>query len=106
MGMDILFIDVGIGLSRMNGALAGMLRTTYYAADIASKVRDLRLAEMADEPNDIYRANIQISELNAMNACLAVVRYKQLRGFYVDDKTPLHLLMGIESLHTFGLTSP
>ena len=85
---------------------SGTLRTTYYAAENATKVRDLQLAEMADNPDDIYRRNIQISELNALNACIAVIRYKQLRGFYVDDNTPFHLLMSVENLHTFGLVAP
>jgi hypothetical protein len=65
-------------------------------------MRQMQLAETADDPDDIYQRNVQIAELNALNASLAVVRYKQLRGFYVDDNTPHHLLMGVEKLHTFG----
>jgi hypothetical protein len=33
-----------------------------------------------DDPDDIYRKSVQIAELNALNACLAVIRYKQVRG--------------------------
>jgi hypothetical protein len=61
----------------------------------------MRLAEMADDPDDIYRRNVQIAELNALNASIAMIRYKQLRGFYVDDNQSYHLLMGIENLRTF-----
>ena len=43
------------------------------------------MAEMSDQPDDIYRTNIQISEINALNACLAVIRYKQIRGFYFEE---------------------
>jgi hypothetical protein len=103
ISLRIPFIDVGMGLNRKQGALAGTLRATYYAVDNATAVRDLRLAEMADDPEDVYRTNVQIAELNALNACIAVIRYKQLRGFYVDDNAVYHLLMGVESLHTFGL---
>jgi hypothetical protein len=74
-----------MGLNRKEGALAGTLRATYYAAENAAQVCEKKLAEMSDDPNDLYRRNVQISELNALNACLAIIRYKQLRGFYVDD---------------------
>ena len=79
--LRIPFIDVGMGLNRKQGPLSGMVRTTHYAVEKATEVRDLQLAEMADDPDDIYRRNVQISELNAQNACFAVIRYKQLKGF-------------------------
>jgi hypothetical protein len=101
ISLKIPFIDVGMGLNRKEGALSGTLRATYYSANDAAKVRDMQLAEMVDDPDDIYRKNIQIAELNALNACLAVIRYKQLRGFYVDDNASYHLLMDIANLKTF-----
>jgi hypothetical protein len=102
IGLNVPFMDVGMGLNRKRGPLAGTIRTTYYSADQATKVRDMQLAEMADDPNDIYRASVQIAELNALNASIAMVRYKQLRGFYVDDSASFHLLMGVENLRTFA----
>src|SRR5439155_13076082 len=95
--ISIPFIDVGMGLNRKLGPLSGMIRTTYYSAENAAAVRGMRLAEMADDPDDIYRVNVQIAELNALNASLAMIRYKQLRGFYADDGAPFHLLMGVEN---------
>ena len=56
------------------------------------KVKDLHLAEMTDRPDEEYRTNIQISELNALNACLAVIKYKQVRGFYFEESPVYHLL--------------
>lgn len=96
--MKIPFIDVGMGLNRKQGALSGMLRVTYFSADDAERVRQMGLVELADQPDDLYRANIQIAELNAMNACLAVIRYKQLRGFYVEDAPVFHLLFGVSDM--------
>ena len=61
---------------------------------------------MVDDPDDIYRRTVQVSELNALNASLAVVRYKQLRGFYLNDNRLYHLLVSVEQLHTFGMTEP
>ena len=35
-------------------------------------------------PDDEYDRNIQIADLNALNAMLAVIRWKKLYGFYAD----------------------
>ena len=102
ISLRIPFIDVGMGLKRKEGALSGTLRATCYGIDDAAKVRGMQLAEMVDDPDDIYRRNVQISELNALNACIAVVRYKQLRGFYHNDNTSFHLLMGVGNLRMFA----
>jgi len=101
VSLGIPFIDVGMGLNRKQGALSGAIRATYYSANDAAKVRNMQLAEMADDPDDMYRSNVQISELNALNASVAMVRYKQLRGFYVEESAIYHFLMGIENMRTF-----
>lgn len=98
----IPFIDVGMGLNRKHGALNGMIRTTYYSAEDAQRIREKRLAEEADSQNDLYRTNIQISEINALNACLAVIRFKQLRGFYLEELPYYHLVFGVTDLKTAG----
>lgn len=79
-----------------------MLRMTYYSAERGAEVRARGLAEMADAPGDEYRTNVQISELNALNAALAVLRYKQLRGFYVDDSELYQALFGVNDLSLLG----
>lgn len=98
ISLGIPFIDVGMGLDRKEHALAGMLRATYYPADKAAQIREMGLAELADHPDDVYRAQVQISELNAMNACLAVMRYKQIRGFYLEKQSPFHMLFDTTEL--------
>jgi hypothetical protein len=95
IGLGIPFIDVGMGLDRKRGSLSGMLRTTYYPPDRAQQLRSMQLAEMIDEPDDAYRSNIQTGELNALNACLAIIKYKQLKGFYIDDSAYVHTLFDI-----------
>lgn len=105
ISLHIPFIDVGMGLNRKQGSLSGTIRATYYATDSATRIRDMQLAEMVDDPDDIYRSNVQIAELNALNASIAMIRYKQLRGFYVEDRAPYHLLMGVENMRTFTETS-
>jgi hypothetical protein len=102
MARGIPFIDVGMGLLRQKGELAGTLnglvRTTYYAADKAKKVCEIGLAPLTDPEDDIYRVVIQVSELNALNGCLAMIRFKQLRGFYTQEVAFYHLMFGIGDL--------
>lgn len=98
----IPFIDVGMGLNRKRGSLNGQLRTTYYSAEQGQEVIEKELAPLNDNPNDLYKTNIQISELNALNACLAVIKFKQLRGFYFEEIPYYHLLFEVGDLKLVG----
>lgn len=100
--MQIPFIDVGMGLDKAKGKISGMLRTTYYPAGSAQVLVDKRLAPMADYPDDEYKVNIQISELNAMNASIAILKYKQIRGFYSDCRDYYNVLFDINDSHIVG----
>lgn len=102
ISMKIPFIDVGMGLNRKHGPLNGMLRVTYYSPENAQKLRDKNLAEMSDRPDDEYRNNIQTGELNALNAALAIIRYKQLKGFYFEQDPLFHILFEIADLKIVG----
>ncbi len=98
----IPFIDAGMDLNRKRGPLNGMLRTTYHSAEHGQVIRDKKLAPLVDSPDDEYRTNIQISELNALNTCLAVIRFKPLRGFYFEEVPYCHLLLEVSDLKTVG----
>jgi len=98
----IPFIDVGMGLNRKRGPLNGQLRTTYYSPEFGQNVRGMNLAPLTDSPDDLYKTNIQISELNALNACLAVIKFKQLRGFYFDEISTYHNLFEVGDLKIVG----
>ena len=102
LATGIPFIDVGMGLNRKQGALGGMLRATYYSVEHGRETRDKRLAELADTSDDLYRTNIQVGELNALNACLAIIKFKQLRGFYFEEVPYYHLLFGVGDLKVQG----
>lgn len=82
-GWDIPFIDVGIGLYRSESGLGGQVRTTTSTPDRRHHVHEGCIS-FADPADDLYRANIQIADLNMLNAALAVVRWKKLLGFYAD----------------------
>ncbi len=100
--LKIPFIDVGMGLDKDMGSISGTLRTTNFTEESAQEIMNKRLAPLSDIPDDVYKNNIQISELNALNACLAIIKYKQLRGFYVDDNSYYHTLFNIDGLNCVG----
>lgn len=80
------FIDVGMGIERAGDKLLGIVRTTLGTA--ASGVYGPQLKKLQRDPSPYGRAeyeqNVQIVELNALNAALAVIRWKKWRGFYLD----------------------
>lgn len=102
MKLKIPFIDVGMGLDRDKGSISGTARTTYFSAELSQDIVSKNLVPMTDLPDDVYRNNIQISELNALNACLAIIKYKQLKGFYADDRNYYHLLYTIDNSTIMG----
>lgn len=100
--LKIPFIDVGMGLKRKNGLLTGDLRTTYYSVEHAQKTKERKLSPISDNPDDIYKTNIQIAEVNAINACLAVLKYKQLREFYYIEEPLTHMILRLGDLKLIG----
>jgi hypothetical protein len=96
----IPFIDVGMGLNRREGQLDGTIRATYYSVEDAQRLLDLNLAELVDDPADEYRVHIQTAELNALNAALAVIKFKQIRGFYFDKDALNSLVTHVGNIKT------
>ncbi|HEX7089943.1 MAG TPA: ThiF family adenylyltransferase [Longimicrobiales bacterium] len=78
----VSFIDVGMGIQQVDGSLRGLLRVTTSTPEKRDHV-GYRVSR-ATSVDDAYTTNIQIAELNALNAALAVIRWKKLRGFYAD----------------------
>lgn len=77
------FIDVGMGVIEENGALLGQIRVSTSESDEHTYVNPtVQVSE--DNIEDVYSRNIQIAELNALNAVLAVIKWKKLMGFYLD----------------------
>lgn len=103
--MKIPFIDVGMGLRRKDGKLKGMIRTSYFSTDEDQIKEGKSRIPLTDNPDNVYKTNIQIGELNALNACLAVIRYKQLRGFYMESMDSYELLFNISDMTMAGSDS-
>ncbi|MEG3087433.1 ThiF family adenylyltransferase [Sphingomonas sp. PB4P5] len=86
----VSFIDVGMGLELDEGSLGGILRVTASTPEHRDHVR--RHVALADAAaGDIYASNIQVADLNALNAVLAVIKWKKLRGFYRDLEGEHHM---------------
>jgi hypothetical protein len=81
----VSFIDVGMDVVQNKETLEldGTCRVTTITA---GKNGHLARSIPMDQDNDdaIYRQNIQVADLNALNAQLAVIKWKQLLGFYED----------------------
>jgi hypothetical protein len=91
------FLDAGIEAREVPGEmLAGQCRTT-----LVTPARHDHLAEratLADVPhNDLYASNIQIAELNALNAAMAVLAWKKYVGFYGDHSGELHAVYSVST---------
>ena len=94
--LNIPFIDVGMGISDAGESLFGQLRTTLSVEGFREQAHHRLSLSGNDAAND-YDRNIQIVELNAMNAALAVIRWKKFMGFYTDlgqEHTSLYQLDG------------
>lgn len=82
---EVPFIDVGMGLQVGDGGLTGILRVTTSTAEARDHVWDRnRIPMVGGIGDDPYSTNVQVVELNALNAAMAVIRWKRLFGFYVD----------------------
>jgi hypothetical protein len=86
IGTRTSLLDVGMGVHLVNDTqqVWGMCRvTTLTSTHYDHADRTMPVTE--NEAEDAYRSNIQIADLNALNAVLAVGMWKRLCGFYVDQ---------------------
>jgi hypothetical protein len=87
--LGVPFIDTGIGLGMEDDMLDGCARVTFVAEGDDWITAEQFLPFGDDEEHgddDIYRKAIQIADLNALNATLAVFRWKRWAGFYRDGR--------------------
>jgi len=86
----ISFIDVGMGIQLTAGQLIGVLRTTTSTPECRAHVHEQGRITFEDDNKNEYASNIQIAELNAMNAAMAVIKWKKLYGIYHDAEQEYH----------------
>jgi len=86
---NLPFVDVGMGVNVTDDALGGILRITTSTPKQRGHLRN-RISFGDGEGGNEYDRNIQIADLNALNAALAVIKWKKLFGFYRDLKCEYH----------------
>ncbi len=83
------FIDVGMGIQLgEDNTLGGIITVTTSTVNKRDHI-SRRTAFSDGEAVNEYSNNVQISELNALNAALAVIKWKKLCGYF-DDVTKEH----------------
>ncbi len=97
ISQNIPFIDVGIGMEKVAEltSLLGQCRVTMFSEQRNSHSQRLPIA---DEKDEAVYGNIQAADLNALAAILAVIRWKQHCGFYVDYDHTHHLLFSVAQM--------
>ncbi|MGZ4755368.1 MAG: ThiF family adenylyltransferase [Acidimicrobiia bacterium] len=97
---SIPFIDVGMGVEVVDGRLVGTIRTTVVTPDHNGHADQRIPTTIVPVENDDYRSNIQIAELNMLNAAQAVIAWKKYRRYYADMDRPHHMMYSIASNKT------
>ena len=80
----VTFFDVGLGVNVADENLVGTLRVTTATPSKYDHISN-RIGFGTIEDNE-YGSNIQIADLNALNALMAVIKWKKMSGFYQDLK--------------------
>lgn len=98
------FIDSGIGmrLHSFDGASDELSGTCRVTACTQEKNDHLdRCLDYAPDDDNLYDSNIQVADMNALNAAMAVIRWKQVVGIYQDQERAhnLTLATSLQSLH-------
>lgn len=81
----VSFVDVGMGLLEVDGVLRGNLRVTLSTPEQRDHFNKRVSLVEEEEAHNEYSTNIQVADLNAFNAALAVIKWKKTLGFYADD---------------------
>ena len=84
-----------MGVELVETSLRGVLRVTTSTPQKRDHFRGR--VSFAEAANDDYERNIQIADLNAMNAALAVIKWKKLFAFYFDHLNEHHTTYAVTS---------
>jgi len=82
------FVDVGMGVHIGDNNLLGIIRVT--ASSPANRSLFRKHVSFTDGEDAAYASNIQIADLNMLNAAFAVLRWKKFAGFYQDLENEHH----------------
>ncbi|TQL68920.1 ThiF family protein [Nocardioides albertanoniae] len=93
----IPFIDTGVGLSKHANGVAGQIRITTSTPGRSDHIaRDELISYFAGQDAE-YDTNLQVGEINAITANLAIIRYKKWLRFYADVEDERHTVFVVNS---------
>lgn len=94
---SIPYIDCGMGIEEVDGSLTGQVRVTTGLPPNTAHIWHKGAISFSDEDaGNEYSRNIQIADLNALNAVLAVIKWKKICGFYLDLEREAHCIYPID----------
>jgi len=94
--MNIPFIDASIDVLIMGNGLGGTVQVTT-STPLQREHLYTRVDFSDPMPDDIYSSNIQVADLNSLNAVMAVIKWKKLQGFYVDRRNEHWSAYGVDA---------
>ncbi|TAL90064.1 MAG: ThiF family adenylyltransferase [Candidimonas sp.] len=89
---SVPFVDVGMGLNKGANGLYGFVRTAGGERGDFDRLNGTQHLPAQNAHDREYRNQPQIAELNALNAAIAVIRFKQHMGFF-DRLTDSHAVV-------------
>lgn len=93
----IPFIDTGVGLSKDKNGIAGQLRITTSTPGQSDHIARGGLISYFEGADAEYDTNLQVDEINAITANLAILRYKKWLHFYADIEDERHTVFVVNS---------
>ena len=103
---QVPLVDCGMGIYQTGDHLGGIVRTTASNPAQPDPLWINTHISFADAEDDEYEQNIQIAELNMLNAALAVLMWKKHAGFYLDIERETSCLYTIDGNHLLNEGSP
>lgn len=82
LAWKIPFIDAAMGVDVVDETLGGIVTITTVTPQYDGAKDRMTFSDA--NPDDDYSRNIQIADLNALNAAMAVIKWKKYLGFYRD----------------------
>jgi hypothetical protein len=97
--LKVPYVDSGVGAYQRRSSLGGIIRTSSWSPDRDESLVESGTLSFHDPDEGVYEQNIQLAELNALAACLAVIRWKKHCGVYLDDEGERSSYFAIEGSH-------
>lgn len=96
--MAVPFVDVGMGLLVTDDKLHGLLRATSSTEMFDSAILGRgRVPVSSGAAEDVYSTRVQVADLNAMLALMAVIKWKKHVGFYHDTESEHHSVFAVSA---------